>query len=106
MGALASSLEQPFGEYFGQEAYPTLAEKAAALLFFICQNHPFHDGNKRTAYQAMEVFLAMQGFELTLTEDEAVQLVLDLADGGIGIAEITERIEPRIGLLYGGGDDD
>ena len=68
-GALASALAQPSQEAFGAEFYPTLNEKAAAYLFFLARNHPFLDGNKRTAYLAAATFLLMNGAKLTGTDN-------------------------------------
>ncbi len=55
-GALESALAQPQMSFGGQELYPTLAEKAAALSFSLINNHPFVDGNKRIGHAAAEVF--------------------------------------------------
>ncbi len=65
----------------GQETYPSLAEKAAALCFSIVRNHPFIDGNKRTGHAAMEVFLVLNGYELLVGIDEAERIILRLASG-------------------------
>lgn len=56
LGALESAVAQPRMTFDGRELYPTMAEKAAALGFSLIQNHPFVDGNKRTAHAAMELF--------------------------------------------------
>lgn len=80
-GALASALGQPAQEAFGAELYPTLTEKAAAYLFFLARNHPFVDGNKRTAYLAAATFLLMNGRQFGGTTDEAFELVLKTAQG-------------------------
>jgi death-on-curing protein len=56
LGALESALAQPRMTFGGEELYPTIVEKAAALGFSLIQNHPFVDGNKRTGHAAMEIF--------------------------------------------------
>lgn len=64
--------------------YPTVAEKAAALAFSLCKNHPFADGNKRTSYVAMKMFLGRNGWEPVATVDEAERVFVDLAAGSMG----------------------
>lgn len=80
-GALASALAQPAMEAFGVELYPSLTEKAAALLFFLARGHAFVDGNKRTAYAATYVFLLLNGAELGGPDDAVFDLVLRTARG-------------------------
>lgn len=65
----------------GQDLYPTLAEKAAALGYSSIMSHPFVDGNKRTGHAAMEVFLLLNGFEIHAAVDEHEQVVLRFAGG-------------------------
>ena len=60
--------------------YPILIDEAAALWESLSQNHPFVDGNKRTAFAATYVFLAINGLEITATDDEAQDFVLGLYD--------------------------
>ena len=60
--------------------YPTLIDEAAALWESLSQNHPFVDGNKRTAFAAAYVFLAINGLAITATDDEAQDFVLGLYD--------------------------
>jgi death on curing protein len=65
----------------GTDLYPTLVEKAAALGFSLIKNHPFVDGNKRTAHAIMETFLVLNGYEIDAPVDEQEQVVLDVAAG-------------------------
>ena len=60
-GSLESALGQPMMTFGGEDFYPTLAEKAAALAFSLIQNHPFYDGNKRTGHAATVLFLDLRG---------------------------------------------
>jgi death-on-curing protein len=62
---LLSALTTPFQAAFGQEAFPELTDKAAALVFLLIANHPFRDGNKRIAGEAMRLFLARNGMALS-----------------------------------------
>lgn len=80
-GALASALAQPAMEAFGMQLYPSLLEKGAAYLFFLARNHPFVDGNKRTAYAATAIFLMVNGAGLSGPDDAVFTLVLDTAQG-------------------------
>jgi death-on-curing protein len=79
--ALESALSQPKASAGGADAYPSLVEKAAALCYSLCSNHPFVDGNKRVAHAAMEVFLLLNGREVRASIDEQEQLMLGLASG-------------------------
>ena len=83
LGALESALAQPRMTFGGEELYPSVAEKAAALGYSLIQNHPFLDGNKRTGHAAMEVFLFLNGFEITASVDEQERTILQMASGEI-----------------------
>ena len=72
-GLLEAALFRPQTGY-----YPTLIDEAAALWESLSQNHPFVDGNKRTAFAATYVFLAINGLEITATDDHAQDFVLEL----------------------------
>ena len=61
---LLSALTTPFQAAFGQEAFPSVVDKAAALAFLLIANHPFRDGNKRVAGEALRLFLARNGLIL------------------------------------------
>ncbi|WP_175407809.1 type II toxin-antitoxin system death-on-curing family toxin [Streptomyces sp. TRM64462] len=80
-GLLESAVHRPSAAMFGQEAYPDLLEKAGALLQSLAINHPFFDGNKRTAWLSCVTFLAMNGVDLRPDIDAAERLVIDVATG-------------------------
>ena len=80
-GLLQSALARPQASAFGGDAYPTLQEKAAALLHSLARNHALVDGNKRLALGATVAFLGINGVRLTLTNDEAYELVMAVAAG-------------------------
>ncbi len=84
MGAIESAVAQPRMSFGGQELYPTLAEKAAALSFSLINNHPFVDGNKRIGYEAAVVFVELNGFTISGTTDEKEAAVLAVAAGEMG----------------------
>lgn len=67
---LLSALTTPFQAAFGQEAFPNLVDKAAALVFLLIANHPFRDGNKRIAAAALDLFLARNGRRLCADEGD------------------------------------
>ncbi len=81
MVVIESALAQPFATFGGEDLYPTLAEKAAAMGFSLIKNHAFVDGNKRIGHAAMETFLFMNGYEIDASVDEQEQIVLGVAAG-------------------------
>ena len=81
LGALESALAQPRATFDGQDLYPDVIAKAAALCYSLVLNHSFLDGNKRIGHASMETFLLLNGFELTADLLEQEQVMLDLAAG-------------------------
>lgn len=81
LGLLESALARPQATAFGEAAYPTIHEKAAALLDSLARNHALIYGNKRLAFAATIAFYGMNGMRLTLTNDQAYELVIDVAKG-------------------------
>lgn len=93
-GLLQSALARPQATAFGADAYATLEEKAAALLHSLARNHALVDGNKRLALAGTIAFLGVNGRRLTLTNDQAYELVMAVSTGELDeIAEIAKRIE-------------
>lgn len=82
-GLLESAVHRPSAAMFGQEAYADLFDKAAALLQSLAVNHPFFDGNKRTAWVSCVVFLAMNDVQLRPDIDAAERLVIGVATGAM-----------------------
>ena len=85
-GLLASSLARPV-PYFGVDRFPSIPDKAAALIWSITLNHPFNDGNKRTGLTTSFAFLANNGHVLIAHQDEAVELCLQIAAHTPGYTE-------------------
>lgn len=81
IGLLESAISQPRMTFGGEDLYPSLLEKAAALGFSIIMNHPFVDGNKRTGHAATETFLVLNGVEINASVDEQERVVLAIASG-------------------------
>lgn len=91
LGLLDSAIHRPRAEFAGVEAYPELAQKAAALLHSIAMNHALFDGNKRLAWMACVVFLGRNGHRPQVNHAEAVALVLNVASGSIDDVEVIAR---------------
>jgi death-on-curing protein len=83
LGAVESAAAQPRMSFGGEDLYPGLVEKAAALCFSLVKNHPFVDGNKRVGHAALETFLVLNGFELDASVAEQEDLMLTLASGDL-----------------------
>jgi death-on-curing protein len=83
LAGLESAIAQPRATFEGRDLYPGLIAKAAALAYSLARNHPFVDGNKRTAHAAMETFLVLNGHEIDASVDEQERLMNALATGSI-----------------------
>jgi len=92
-GALESAVAQPEMTFDGNDLYPTIVEKAAALGHALIQNHPFVDGNKRVGHAAMEVFLVLNGYEIRASIGEQEEIVLSVASGQKSRAELVEWLQ-------------
>jgi len=93
LGLLDSAAGRPRASAFAEDAYPTIELKAAALLHSLARNHPLVDGNKRLSWLAVVVFRDLNDYEVTLSDEEAFQLVLDVACGDIELEEIVRRLQ-------------
>jgi death-on-curing protein len=80
-GLLESALARPQATAFGSDAYPGLEAKAAALLHSLARNHALIDGNKRLSLAATIAFYGVNGHRLTLTNDNAYELIMDVTAG-------------------------
>ena len=89
---LESSVAAPQATFGGKAIYASLTEIAAAYLYYLCKNHPFLDGNKRTALGACLVFLRLNGVETKPDGPEWEELVLDVAASRIDREETTKRL--------------
>ncbi|MCE7919677.1 MAG: type II toxin-antitoxin system death-on-curing family toxin [Anaerolineae bacterium] len=96
LGALESAVAQPRMTFNRKELYPTIFEKASALGFSLIQNHPFVDGNKRTGHAAMETFLMLNGYEISASVDEQVDIILGVASGKIDRNAFTDWLRNHI----------
>lgn len=96
LGRIQAALAQPMATFDGEELYPTLVTKAAALGFSLIQGHPFVDGNKRIGHAALEVFLVMNGFEIVASTDEQETTVLAVASGALSRDGLVEWLERHV----------
>lgn len=85
-GLLDSAIALPL--HIDTYGSPDAASLAAAYAFGIVRNHPFVDGNKRTGFVALELFLALNGFALTASDEDVVRVILDLAAGSVSEEEL------------------
>jgi death on curing protein len=97
LGLLDAACARPRSSAFGEEAYPTVALKAAAFLHSIARNHALVDGNKRLAWLGAVVFLDLNGYEVELADDAAFELVMAVAQGEMDVEDIAAAlpIAPR-----------
>jgi death-on-curing protein len=95
-GLLDSALARPQSSVFGQDAYPDVWQKSAALMESIARNHALVDGNKRHSWYATWVFLHMNGHPLDpdFDVDEAERFVLDVCQGALDVPKIAAQL-PR-----------
>ena len=94
MGLLESALARPLN-IAAYEPEADIARLAAAYAFGIAKNHPFIDGNKRTAYVAMETFMIKNGLRLNATQEEKYLTFLALADGSLSEDELAQWLRER-----------
>ncbi len=92
IGLLDSALARPRSSAFGEDAYPSIELKAAALLHSLTNNHALMDGNKRLAWLATTVFLDLNGRTVDLADDEAFALVWDVASTDLDVVGIVARL--------------
>ncbi|HEX4206669.1 MAG TPA: type II toxin-antitoxin system death-on-curing family toxin [Ktedonobacteraceae bacterium] len=91
--ALDSALHMPQAQFGGQFLHPTVFHMAAAYGFHLCQNHPFLDGNKRTAGMVMLTFLQLNGLEPVASEMEYYQVMMAVASGHIQKEQLAEWLQ-------------
>jgi death-on-curing protein len=93
LGLLDSAAGRPRASAFGVDAYPDLPTKAAALLHSLARNHSLVDGNKRLAWLATAVFLDLNGARPDLTDEQAFELVMAVAQGDLEAEVIAQRLQ-------------
>jgi len=96
VGLLAAAADRPRASAFGAEAYPSFAEKVAAVLHSVARNDALVDGNKRLAWSAARVFCLLNGRDLELGVDEAEAMVVGAAAGSLDVAALAEHVGRRL----------
>jgi death-on-curing protein len=93
IGLLQSAVERPRSTAFGDEAYPDLDAKAAALIHSIVAGHPLVDGNKRLGWVAVRLFYRMNDTDVHPDADAAYELIVEVAEGSIrDVPQIADRL--------------
>lgn len=95
-GLLESALAQPQATFGGKLLHPSIADQAAAYLYHLAKNHAFVDGNKRTALGVTEAFLRLNGYNLSLLDQELYELTLRTAKGELEKTEIAEVLRTHL----------
>lgn len=92
LGLLHAAAERPATTLYGADAYPTVHEKAAALLQSLTRYHALIDGNKRLAWLSTVVFYGLNGVELDAPDDDAYDLVITVATGAVDVPEVASAL--------------
>lgn len=101
-GLLFSALARPATSLFGEDAYPILEFKAAALLSSLAQNHALSDGNKRLSLLLTFSFLRINGRQVTFSNEEAFDLIVSAAQGHTSLADLADQLAMRTTALSPG----
>ena len=96
---LASAVNAPFQTFMGNDLYPSIYDKAAQLCYGIANNHPFTDGNKRTALHSMYVYLIINGFDITASQQEVENLIINVAAGNMTNVELAQWLRDNTLIL-------
>ena len=96
LGILQGCLARPQTTLFGEEAYPSLESKGAALVHALATSHPLIDGNKRTAWAMLVTFLAMTSHQVVATADDGLEFMVNIADNRMELGDITEWIAAHL----------
>jgi death-on-curing protein len=96
IGLLDSALARPKTSLFGEDAYPDLSTKAAAMMHSLIKNHPLMDGNKRTGWLLFVSFIAANGYLHDMTSDEAFDLTIGLATDALTLEMAAKIIKSHL----------
>ena len=99
LNGLESAISRPFQMFEGDDLYPTVFEKAAAIGESIIMNHPFIDGNKRTGYVLMEIILRMDRLKITTPDDSLYLFIIKITTGEIRFEQIVEWLKQNTSPL-------
>lgn len=87
---LISAVNSPFQTFMGSDLYLSIYDKSAQLCYGIANNHPFTDGNKRTALHSMYVYLIINGFDITATQPDVENMIINVAAGNMTNTELAQ----------------
>jgi death-on-curing protein len=93
---LESAVLRPQSSAFGQDAYPTVIDKAAALFHSLSRNHAFVDGNKRTSLVALLMFLRLNGYRANWDREQALAMILEIATGAHDVQSIADWLRQNV----------
>ncbi len=93
LGLIQSAIARPQATFGGQDLYPTMIDKAAALFHSLIFNHAFADGNKRTSLTSTARFLHLNGYELKADQEELIDFPLKVENKHLGIEEIAKWLK-------------
>lgn len=93
---LHSALERPKASFAGTDLYPSILEKGAAVMHSLTMNHPFMDGNKRTAFAVLSRFLNANGYEIDATQQDIVNFCLAVDNNGWQVPEILKWLRGHV----------
>ena len=100
--ALESALARPFQTFDSSDLYPSILEKAASLIESILVNHPFVDGNKRTGYILLRLFLIQNDIEISASQDNKYEFVINIASGTLKYEAILSWLTANTKKMNGG----
>ena len=90
---LASAVYTPFQTFMGNDLYPSIYDKTAQLCYGLANNHPFTDGNKRTALHSMYVYLIINGFDIIASQQDVENMIIDIAAGNMTNTELVQWLQ-------------
>jgi len=96
---LSSAVGRPQQSAFGEDAYPTLQLKVAALMQSLAENQPFADGNKRVAWICGKLFLQIHGYTMHATDEEGKELFLECIANGMTVQELAQWINRHLSVF-------
>lgn len=100
LNLLESAIGRPKQSAFGEDAYPTVFDKAAALFESLAKNHLFQNGNKRTAFASMVYFLYMNGFAFKMNQQLAEDFTVDMVNNKYSFIEIRDVLEENSSNIF------
>jgi len=92
LNALQAAIQRPYSTFDGKDLYPTIYDKAAALVESLVKNHAFIDGNKRIGYVMLRFFLIESGYDLSASQTDKYNFIIEISKGDLDFKDIKEWI--------------